>query len=115
MTRSLTSQRNATHLGSASSITLPVQPRPDRRPEYLGMGLFWSGVLVIVVATLLMYCWPAAERIRNYQSALDEAEAELEQVRATHAALELEREALDDPFTVEWILRREHNWQPTEK
>ncbi len=73
---------------------------------------FWAVVAAAVLATLLLYCWPASERIGRQTEALAEARQGLQAAQEQCDRLEDECRALDDPFYVERLLRFEHNWQP---
>ncbi|MGE0435191.1 MAG: septum formation initiator family protein [Planctomycetota bacterium] len=81
-------------------------------PDLFGIATFWSVVATLALATLLLYCLPAASRIERQAESLKTAQEELAGVRDRHEALEAEAKALDDPFYIEKILRFEYNWRP---
>ncbi len=85
-----------------------VRPAPD----LFGIATFWSVLATAALATVLLYCWPAAERINRQAAALESARARLAEVKSRHDKLEAECRALDDPFYIERILRFEYNWRP---
>lgn len=69
---------------------------------------FWGGVSAVVLLFLAVFGFP----MRNYfaqSSELDQARAELADLRARNVDLERRRAELQDPEQVEDLARRNHN------